>query len=406
MDCLGVGKDPDLHAGARAAKILLVDDRAANLFALEAVLDNRGYEIVTATSGQEAIASILVNEFAVILLDVMMPEMDGFQTALRIREIEQGRRTPIIFVTAFRELEEHLHRGYRAGAVDFLYKPIDPDVLRFKVSVFADLQRQADLLKSYSMQLQATNAVLEQRVQERTAELRVSNEELRQFAYVASHDLKEPLRTITSFATLLSRRYKERLNEEAAYLIDHIADSARRMDSLLVDLLAYSMQVNKEAEVTTSCDSEAAFTEVLVILEGLMREKNAMITHGPLPPVAADFNEVVQLFQNLVGNGLKYHRNEVPCIHVAAEARDGECLFSVRDNGLGIAPEYHDQIFAVFKRAHANKYPGNGIGLAICKKIIERRRGRIWVESTVGTGSTFYFTLPNQQMSQAVHSAV
>src|SRR5580700_10856295 len=150
MNAIGVPMEPDLHAHPKPTKILLVDDLPANLLALEAVLDNRGYEIVTATSGPEAIASILVNDFAVILQDVIMPEMDGFQTASRIREIEPARRTPIIFVTAFRELD-----GYGSGAVEFLYKPIDPEVLRFKVSVFADLQRQADLLKTYSMQLQA-----------------------------------------------------------------------------------------------------------------------------------------------------------------------------------------------------------------------------------------------------------
>ncbi len=396
MDGVGVARGPDPHPHAKPAKILLVDDLQANLLALEAVLDNTGYELVTATSGPEAIASILVNDFAVILLDVMMPGMDGFQTALRIREIEQARRTPIIFVTAFRELERQTRRGYGSGAVDFLYKPIDPDVLRFKVSVFADLQRQADLLKSYSMQLQAANAVLEQRVEERTAELRKSNEDLRQFAYIASHDLKEPLRTIATFATLLSKRYKERLDEDAANFIDHIVDSARHMDSLLVDLLAYSTHMNRTSEAATLCDSEAALAGVLMMLDSLIHEKNAVITNDPLPPVAADFNELVQLFQNLVGNGLKYQRNEIPRVHVSAEQNDDEWLFSVRDNGVGIEPQYCDQIFGIFKRAHGREYPGNGIGLAICKKIVERRQGRIWVESALGSGSTFYFTLPRE----------
>jgi signal transduction histidine kinase len=396
MNAIGVPMEPDLHAHPKPTKILLVDDLPANLLALEAVLDNRGYEIVTAMSGPEAIASISVNDFAVILLDVMMPEMDGFQTASRIREIEQARRTPIIFVTAFRELDEQMHRGYGSGAVDFLYKPIDPEVLRFKVSVFADLQRQADLLKSYSMQLQATNAVLEQRVEERTAELRISNEDLRQFAYVASHDLKEPLRTIATFAALLSQRHKERLDGEAAHLIDHIVDSARRMDSLLVDLLAYSTHINKASEAAAPCDSEAALAGVLMMLDGLIREKNAVITNDPLPLVAAEFNELVQLFQNLIGNGLKYQRNGVPRVHVSAEQIDDEWLFSVRDNGVGIDSQCYDQIFGIFKRAHGREYPGNGIGLAICKKIVERRHGRIWVESALGSGSTFYFTLPLQ----------
>jgi two-component system sensor histidine kinase/response regulator len=182
MESTAVAREPEPIREPGPVKLLLVDDRPTNLFALEAVLDNRGYQIVTATSGQEAIARVLSHDFAVILLDVMMPGMDGFETASRIREVEAGRNTPIIFVTAYKEFEEQLHKGYGSGAVDFLYKPIDPDVLRFKVSVFANLQRQADLLKKYSAQVQAANAALEQRVEERTAELRASNEELEQFA--------------------------------------------------------------------------------------------------------------------------------------------------------------------------------------------------------------------------------
>jgi light-regulated signal transduction histidine kinase (bacteriophytochrome) len=204
--------------------------------------------------------------------------------------------------------------------VDLLYKPIDPDVLRFKVSIFAELHRQADLLKKYSLQLEAANGTLERRVEERTEELRKSNEELRQFAYVASHDLKEPLRTMASYASLLSKRYKGRLDGDAEGFISNIVDGARVMDSLLNDLLLYSTQVNKTCKVAAAdCDSEAALTGVLLMLDALIRESNAVITHDPLPPVTADFSELVQLFQNLIGNALKYRRDEVPRIHVSAE---------------------------------------------------------------------------------------
>ena len=279
--------------------------------------------------------------------------------------------------------------------MDFLNKPIDPEVLRFKISVFADLHRQADLVKQYSTQLQAANSALERRVEERTVELRKSNEELRQFAYVASHDLKEPLRTIAIYASLLSQRYKGKLDSDAADFTNKIVDAARLMDSLLHDLLAYSTQVSKASETPDSeCDAEAALAGVLLMLDALIRESKAVITHDTLPPVSADFNELVQLFQNLIGNGLKYRRNEAPRIHISAELRNDEWLFSVQDNGLGIDPKFHDQIFGVFKRVHGPEYPGNGIGLAICKKIVERHRGRIWVESEPGKGSTFYFAVP------------
>jgi signal transduction histidine kinase len=396
MESTGGAGEPEPLDEPKPVKLLLVDDRPANLLALEALLDNRGYEIVTAISGQEAVASILANEFAVILLDVMMPEMDGFETASRIREVELGKRAPIIFVTAHRELEDQLHRGYGSGAVDFLYKPVDPEVLRFKVSVFADLYRQADLLKKYSMQLQAANGALERRVEERTLELRKSNEELLQFAYVASHDLKEPLRTMANYASLLSEHCKGRLDRDAADFINHIVDGARRMDSLLNDLLLYSTHVSKAcATAAAHCDSEAALAAVMLILDALIRESHAVITHDQLPSVSVDFTELVQLFQNLIGNGLKYRRDEIPRIHISAEQRNDEWMFSVRDNGLGIEPKYYDQIFGIFRRVHGREYPGNGIGLAICKKIVERHRGCIWVESEPGKGSRFYFTLPN-----------
>jgi two-component system sensor histidine kinase/response regulator len=390
----GIAVEPLALPVPSPAKILLVDDRSANLLALQAVLDNRGYEIVTAASGQEAVARTLENDFAVILLDVMMPGMDGFETASRIRALEKRKRTPIIFVTAYEE--EQSHRGYDAGAIDFLYKPIDPDVLRFKVSVFADLHRQNELVRQYSIQLQTANAALERRIEERTGELRISNEELRQFAYAASHDLKEPLRTMAACAKLLSERYGTRLGSDGGKFIDHIVTAARHMDSLLNDLLAYTTHGNAECDMNAECDAEAVWVAVLMALDVAIRESDAVITHDPLPQVSADFNELLQLFQNLIGNGLKYRREEVPRIHVSAERREDQWLFSVQDNGLGIDPSYSDQIFGIFKRVHGREYPGNGIGLAICKKIVERHNGRIWVESEPAKGSTFFFTLPHR----------
>ena len=408
MENQAVATATDPLAEIKPAKLLLVDDKPANLLALQALLEEAGHEIVTAPSGQEALANALIDDFALILLDIMMPEMDGFETARRLREGERNGRTPIIFVTAYRELEEQLLRGYVAGGVDFLYKPIDPDVLRFKVSVFVDLYQHRALIRGYSSKLEKanielekantelgkTNADLEQRVAERTADLRASNQELRLFAYAASHDLKEPLRTIATYAKLLDERYNRQFDADAKYLISDISNSARRLNSLLNDLLAYSEQVNKPENAAGYCDTEAVLAAVTMMLEVLIRDANAIITHDPLPRVGAEFNEVLQLIQNLIDNALKYRRAAPPHIHISAQQQNGLWLFSVKDNGQGIESQYHEQVFGIFKRLHGSEYSGNGIGLAICKKIVERRHGRIWVESEPGQGSNFCFTLP------------
>lgn len=394
MENQSIATAPDSLAEVRPARLLIVDDKRANLLALQALLEQPGHEIVQAASGQEAIASALVDDFALILLDVMMPEMDGFETARHIRETERNQRTPIIFVTAYRELEDQLLRGYVAGAVDFLYKPIDPDILRFKVSVFVDLYQQRELVRKYSSQMEMANIDLERRVAQRTAELRASNHELRLFAYAACHDLKEPLRTIATFAQLLDDRYKNHLDGDAGDLISSIANSAHRLNSLLTDLLAYSEQINKPETPGGFCDSEAVLATVLMLLEASIRDTSATITHDPLPHVAAEFNEVLQLLQNLIDNALKYKGTASPRIHISARQEDEKWVFFIKDNGLGIESRYHDEVFGIFKRVHGREFSGNGVGLAICKKIVERRHGRIWVESEPGQGSTFCFTLP------------
>jgi two-component system, sensor histidine kinase and response regulator len=396
-------------------KILLVDDREANLLTLESVLEDLGQEIVKATSGREALRHVLKDDFAVILLDVKMPEMDGFDTAALIRERERSRYTPIVFLTAHKD-EEHVFRGYYAGAVDFLYKPINPEVLRSKVSVFVDLslksemlRQQADILRTRNAELEdlvkqrreaeervlALNAELESRVKARTADLSRSNDELRQFAYAASHDLKEPLRTIASYAQLLGQRYSDRLDENGREFLNYVTEAVRRMDMLLSDLLTYSQHLGAAAATLQNVSSEAVIAGVLMNLHASIKDTGAKVTHDPLPEVSSDFAQLSQVFQNLVSNAIKYRRSGVtPEVHISAREETGDWLFSVRDNGSGIDAAYTEQVFGIFKRLHGREYPGTGMGLAICKKIVERHGGRIWVESTPGEGSTFFFTIP------------
>jgi len=235
---------------------------------------------------------------------------------------------------------------------------------------------------------------LEQRVRERTAELVRANEELRQFGYAASHDLREPLRTVASYTQLLNRRYQGKFDQEAEEFMAYIVESVHRMDSLLSDLLSYSHQLNVSEQALAAVDTEAVLAGVLMNLDSSIRESGTKITHDPLPEVTSDFVQLGQVFQNLIGNSIKYRSQAAPCIHISAEEQDDQWLFSFKDNGLGIDPRYHEQIFGIFKRLHGREYPGTGIGLALVKRIVERQGGRIWVESEVGQGATFKFTVP------------
>ena len=225
-------------------------------------------------------------------------------------------------------------------------------------------------------------------------ELERSNKELQQFAYIASHDLQEPLRMVTSYMQLLSERYKGKLDSNADEFIAYAVDGATRMKSLIEALLAYS-RVGTQEKDFTSIECEAILKLALNNLRMALKEEKAAVTHDSLPTIMADQHQIVQLFQNLIGNALKFHNIQSPRIHVSAVLKDKEWIFSVQDNGIGIAPEQSERIFTIFQRLHGREeYAGSGIGLSICRKIIERHKGRIWCESQLGKGTTFHFTLP------------
>jgi PAS domain S-box-containing protein len=226
------------------------------------------------------------------------------------------------------------------------------------------------------------------------ADLERSNKDLEQFAYVASHDLQEPLRMVSSYTQLLAQHYEGRLDEKAKKFMDYAVDGAFRMQRLINDLLTYS-RVGTRGKPLETTDTHALLGEAIINLAALIEEKRAIITNDDLPTVLADTSQLMQVFQNLISNAIKFQGENVPHVHVSVQDKGREWVFSIRDNGIGIERRYADRVFVIFQRLHTRQeYPGTGIGLALCKRIVERHGGRIWFESEPGNGSTFFFTMP------------
>jgi light-regulated signal transduction histidine kinase (bacteriophytochrome) len=277
--------------------------------------------------------------------------------------------------------------------VDISLWPLEREGGPFILAAVRDMTEHKRLqaqLAGEHRELEQTKHELEKSV----AELKRSNAELEQFAYVASHDLQEPLRMVASYTQLLAKRYKGQLDADADEFIGYAVDGATRMQRLIQDLLAYS-RVTTQCHAFERVNCDEVLEEVLDNLRLAVEEGRAVVAHGSLPTVMVDGRQLGQLFQNLIGNAIKFRGQESPCVHISAERRNDEWLFSVRDNGIGIDPQYAERIFIIFQRLHdREEYPGTGIGLAMCKKIVERHGGRMWVESELGRGATFYFTLP------------
>jgi light-regulated signal transduction histidine kinase (bacteriophytochrome) len=237
----------------------------------------------------------------------------------------------------------------------------------------------------------------EEELKKLSNDLARSNVDLKDFAYVASHDLKKPLQSIEGFAKLLARRYRGKLDAKADELIEYIGSGVKRMQEFIKDLLEYS-QVGAKEKKFKSTDCSGVVEKAVGNLQATIEESNAFVTYDELPTVMGDTPQMISLFQNLIDNAIKFRGEQAPGIHISAERKEDEWVFSIRDNGIGIDLKDSERIFGMFQRLHGSAdYPGTGIGLAICKRIVERHGGRIWVESETGKGSTFYFTMPRMQ---------
>lgn len=520
--------------------ILIVDDRQENLFSLQKLLELHRFDVDTASSGEEALRKILKNTYSLIILDVQMPGMDGFEVAEAITGYSKSRDIPIIFLSAVNTDKRFITKGYSSGAIDYVVKPFDPDILLLKVKTFCRLHEQTQELNAIQKALREeiefrkqaeyelnqsvqelrsileavpqiaftlsaggvvefvnrywyqyalskesfpqhhpgslsviacfqkailtggplvsevrikplheeefrfhllsmtpvkkddvivkwvgvltdiheqrmANRILEQRVIERTQELQdanreleISNHELQQFAYVASHDLKEPLRKIQVFSHMVKERYLQDSLEGTAH-IDRIIRSSERMNDLITDVLGYSELSIANIYIVTNLNQ--LIGEILGDMELLIQEKDASIQIDRLPEVETNPSQMRQVFQNILSNALKFSKTRVkPVIHISAEliaekkadseaTADGEyCRIKVSDNGIGFNEVYLDRIFSIFQRLHSREeYEGTGIGLAIVKKIIEKHNGIVTAKSEEGVGSTFIIILPVKQ---------
>lgn len=506
--------DTSIKTPHQRVKVLLVDDRHDKRLALTAILEDLDLELITAQSGTDALRMVLIHEFAVILLDVSMPLMDGFETASLIRKRKLTEHLPIIFITAFRDTDGQASRGYALGAIDYIFAPVIPAVLRAKVSVFIDLftksreiKHQNELLRIESahrmaslenrldcllnrlnvgvyrltstgflisanpsflllfgidpaMPLQTINFTrLYLQAADRTAisarleadgqvqdytfcrqrsdgtvrwislskvvvvdsegvhsidglaedvtarkeaeegliakaeELARSNAELQEFAYVASHDLQEPLRTISSYASLLTSRYAHLLDDKGRIYLDHLVGGANHMRDLIRDILDYSKS-GTLTEIPVNCND--VMERVIFNIQEAIHASGATVSCDLLPTINCDPVLLGQVFQNLISNALKFrHKERAPTVHVGIERQESCWSFSITDNGIGIADQHFEKIFSIFQRLHTrHEYAGTGIGLAICRKAIQRSGGTISVDSVLGSGSSFRFTLP------------
>ncbi|TMB87834.1 MAG: response regulator [Chloroflexi bacterium] len=374
-------------ASETAVNILLVDDDPTKRFALKTVLAPLGETIVEASSGADALRQLLRQEFAVVLLDVRMPMMDGFETAQLIRQRPRSELTPIIFVTALDKAETDMGRGYELGAVDFVFAPVVPAILRAKVGVFVDLYRAQQELRRYRTQL-------EELVEERTTALTAINRELEAFSYSVSNDLRAPLLAFDGLSKALLDDYGGRLDDRAKDYLQRMRRASQRMGSVF-DGLQSLFRVTSGDIHRERVDISAIADEVLDELRVSSPDRNVSANVTPGLAVSADARLVRIMVGNLINNAWKFTGKKPDAtIEIGREVVDGEARQFVRDNGVGFDMLYSHKLFGAFQRLHSqDEFPGLGIGLATVRRIVNRHGGRCWAEGAVGEGATFYFVL-------------
>ncbi len=367
-------RDIDSGVAKQKVNILLVDDKESNLEALEGVLVDLDQNLVRASSANDALKYLLENDVGVILLDVQMPVMDGFQIAELIRRNKCLDDTPIIMVTAHFKEDEDILKGYDLGVNDYLLKPLVSDVVLRKVGLFVELYKKT----------KANERMIE--------EVNRSNKELEQFVYAASHDLQAPLRHIASYVEMLET--ESPTHEESKQWMKYVIEGVSTMQSHIDGILKYS-SVGKHGKIFKQIDMAIVVHNVLGILRIPLSESGCNIVVGDMPVIVASEINMNQLFLNLIENAMKFMKPDtVPQIRVGVTETARFWEFSVSDNGIGMHNKDQDRIFEMFRRLHTRaEYPGSGIGLSLCKKVVEIHGGKIWVNSAPDKGAIFSFTI-------------
>ncbi|MBR9972464.1 sensor histidine kinase [Magnetospirillum sulfuroxidans] len=405
-----------------AADILVVDDSPSNLSYLSGIISEQGHMPRLAISGKLALTAAKAEIPDLILLDVMMPEIDGFEVCRRLKSDPRTRDIPVIFVSSMSDPQEKV-RAFTAGGVDYVTKPFATEEIVARIRTHLEISRMRTRLLEQNAELEEARRSLETRLDEQTHSTQLallnlidkektldtvesdlqhtvealsrSHAELDRFAAIAAHDLQEPSRAVILFAQLLQRRLGEAMDTTTIEYLEYIVGAARQMMTLVQDLLAYTERFHQNYALER-VDCDKVLKIVLKKMEPALVTSAAKITSRPLPTVVANEAECIELFEQLIGNSIKFSRHGAPPeIEIAATVDGEECEFTITDNGIGIEEIYLERIFGLFMRLHTRqRYPGNGVGLALCKTIVESLGGSIKATSEADKGTTIHFSLP------------
>ena len=377
--------------------ILVVDDHLENVNLLFSMLTEHGYEVRQVINGRQALQAANYDPPDLILLDILMPELDGYEVCKQLKSSLKTQDIPVIFLSALNDVWDKV-KAFEIGGVDYITKPFEIQEVLARVKNQLTIISQKKQLIEQNFRLQEEiqeHQKTQQQLQHLNQELLRSNKDLDEFTSIISHDLRQPLTSINANAQLLAMKCHHLLEEDAKRCVTRILQGTNHMDQLLNDLLAYARLGGADTTKFKSTDCNLVLNQALGNLKKELEESKATINYDFLPTVIADRVQLVTLFQNLIGNAIKYRRDEQPQVNISVKQTATELLFEIHDNGIGIEPENFEEIFDLFKRLHLSQdYPGSGVGLAICKKIVECHGGRIWLDSVPNVGTIFYFTLP------------